>query len=588
MISQNQSNYINKNNVDISVMIYEVKSPPVVQANYQKLFSSDHKHFYWNRDKFAKLKEGDRVFVVNVTTRTILNCFVEKLSIPTEYDDQLDQSSFSDKGEVYKVAGQWNEFICLAIKDEKLVDEEWSWKTLGSGEHTYILGAHVSFSSAVNKVQRIEQLLEVFKDDSKEEELLQHCLEIFKEQVDIPLAKDNSEQPDNDGQQHDLTLFSKQTQEASSSWLPKVQSYIASRGFDYSLADIANFYLSMRTKPLVILAGISGTGKTQLVRQFAKAIGYGDERHCVLIPVRPDWADNSDLIGYKNIQGRFEQQKLLKVLQDALAHPEEIFFVILDEMNLARVEHYFSDFLSVLETRERNNEGVIVTNAILTDDTVNQGIPVSIPQNLMIVGTVNMDETTHPFSRKVLDRANAIEMNHINLHWDLNEIKRTNPVTEVYADAFVSPYLNSIELDSNQKVELEPIIDLLESINEVLEPAGLHFGYRVRDELAFYLCQHKQMKLHDKLIMTDDQALDYQLMQKVLPRIQGSSISVLTALLKLLNQLSGAKIEENMELPAVEKAIKEVSGKLRFPLSINKLLFMLRRFNDDGFTSFWL
>ena len=588
MISQNQSDYINEDNVNISVMIYEVKSPSVVQANYQKLFSSDHKYFYWNRDKFAKLKEEDRVFVVNVTARIVLNCLVEKLSIPTEYDDQLDQSSFSDKGEIYKVAGQWNEFICLAIKDEKLVDEKWIWKTLGSGEHTYILGAHISFSSAANKVQRIEQLLEVFKDYSKEEELLQHCLEMFKEQVDVSLGKDSSEQLDNDNQQHDLSLFAKQTNEASSSWLPKVQSYIASRGFDYSLADIANFYLSMRTKPLVILAGISGTGKTQLVRQFAKAIGYGDERHCVLIPVRPDWVDNSDLIGYKNIKGRFEQQKLLKVLQDALAHPEEMFFVILDEMNLARVEHYFSDFLSVLETRERNHEGVIVTNEILTDDTVNQGIPVSIPQNLMIIGTVNMDETTHPFSRKVLDRANAIEMNHINLHWDSNEIKRTNPVTGIYADIFVSPYLNSIELDINQKAELEPIINLLESINEVLEPAGLHFGYRVRDELAFYLCQHKQMRLHDESIMTNDQALDYQLMQKVLPRIQGSSISVLTALLKLLNQLSNAKIEENMELPAVEKALKEVSGKLKFPLSINKLLFMLRRFNDDGFTSFWL
>lgn len=386
----------------------------------------------------------------------------------------------------------------------------------------------------------------------------------------------------------DRLLPTQSTQLVASEWLPKVHAYIASKGFNYSLADVANFYLAICSKPLVILAGISGTGKTQLVRQFAKAIGYGDDRHCALIPVRPDWADNSDLVGYRNIQGKFEQQKLLKVLQDALAHPDEPFFVILDEMNLARVEHYFSDFLSVMETRERNSDNMIVTNPVLVDDTVNSGVPVTIPQNLIIVGTVNMDETTHPFSRKVLDRANAIEMNDIDLPWGTDVPEHAQAISGIYADMFVSPYLNSIELTAKQKQSLTPVIELLVRINTILEPAGLHFGYRVRDELAFYLCQHAELDFASKQIMTADDALDYQLMQKVLPRIQGSALTVLTALLQLLKELSGAEITDDMELPAVKTAMKKVEANLKYPRSVKKLQFMLQRFNDDGFTSFWL
>ncbi|MFK5950110.1 MAG: AAA family ATPase, partial [Methylococcales bacterium] len=402
-------------------------------------------------------------------------------------------------------------------------------------------------------------------------------------EVDITIEEDPALVPEIEN-----PLPSKHTEAECKTWLPKVQQFMASKGFDFSLPDVTNFYLALRTKPLVILAGISGTGKTQLVRQFAKAIGYGDERHCVLIPVRPDWADNSDLVGYRNIQGQFEQQKLLKVLQDALAHPDEPFFVILDEMNLARVEHYFSDFLSVLETRERNTDNVILTNPVVTDSTVNRGVPVTIPQNLMIVGTVNMDETTHPFSRKVLDRANAIELNEVSLPWRTTELNGVSVVTGIYSDSFVVPYLNSIELSEAQKQALQPVIELLVKINNLLEPAGLHFGYRVRDEVAFYMTQFEELDFSADYGMTMDDALDYQLMQKVLPRIQGSSMAVLTTLLMLLKEFSGASITTEMEYTEVEKILNELSVPHKYPRSVNKLLFMLRRFNEDGFTSFWL
>lgn len=742
--------------INLSAMVYEVKSPAVVQANYDKLFSSDRSRFYWNSNKFNKLKTGDPVFVVNAKAHTVLYCLVETLSVPAKYDHEKDHSTFSHNGESYSVAGQWQAFVSLKVHDEKKVRDAWRWKTLGSAEHTYISGSDVSVSSALNNIERVNLLLEAFSAYSDAEVQLQACFQALKKKVpvqtlhthekepkvwfvmqgktfspergqkylwaplkdkrglpqahwealtevkpgdiivhnsnggiqgislvtalatecedpfgdasewrglgrkvdiamqcllepaitpddlrryQIPLAQAldsvrgpfNAQGTGNQGYLYEFTwealaillnnkkvalpdsilqwlpqvevdllaqsttdlelnrlLPTQSTQLAASEWLPKVQAYIASKGFDYSLADVANFYLAICSKPLVILAGISGTGKTQLVRQFAKAIGYGDDRHCVLIPVRPDWTDNSDLIGYRNIQGKFEQQKLLKVLQDALAHPDEPFFVILDEMNLARVEHYFSDFLSVMETRERNSDNMIVTNSVLTDDTVNHGVPVTIPQNLIIVGTVNMDETTHPFSRKVLDRANAIEMNHIDLSWGTHTVEQTQPISGIYADMFVSPYLNSIELTAKQKLDLASVVELLVRINAILEPAGLHFGYRVRDELAFYLCQHAELEFSKQQIMTAEDALDYQLMQKVLPRIQGSALSVLTVLIELLKELSGAEITLDMELPAVIAAIKKTESNVKYPRSVKKLQFMLQRFNDDGFTSFWL
>lgn len=119
--------------------------------------------------------------------------------------------------------------------------------------------------------------------------------------------------------------------------LAHIHEYISGQGFFYAKQDIANFFLALKTKPFVILSGISGSGKTQLVRQFAAALGYAD--HCTLIPVGADWTDSTDLLGYQDLQGNFRTRPLLDTILAAYAQPEAPFFAILDEMNLARVEY---------------------------------------------------------------------------------------------------------------------------------------------------------------------------------------------------------------------------------------------------------
>jgi len=263
----------------------------------------------------------------------------------------------------------------------------------------------------------------------------------------------------------------------------------------------------------------------------------------------------------------------------------KVFFVLLDEMNLARVEHYFSDFLSVIETRQKD-DGRIVTDKILHKTEVGQNdqelCKLYFPDNFYLVGTVNMDETTHPFSRKVLDRANSIELNEVHLKWHNTDLPEVEPLNDVENDFLKASYVLSRELSTEDKNSLSPVLEKLVELNDILKKADLQFGYRVRDEICFYMLYRKN--IYD--ILPFETALDFQIMQKILPRIQGSSQRIKRVIIELIKHLSGKNdINDSYNYDAIEEALSNV---VTYPKSLSKLLFMLRRFEDDGFTSFWL
>ncbi len=362
--------------------------------------------------------------------------------------------------------------------------------------------------------------------------------------------------------------------------------YITNLGFQYQFEEIANFYLSLRAKPFVILAGISGTGKTQLPRKFAAALGFSKEQ-VIQLPVRPDWTDSSDLLGYTSLEGNFIPKDLTLAIQRATANPDKPYFFILDEMNLARVEHYFSDYLSVIETRERVGKE-IKTDPILREEILKTAKNKSdfkemgLPQNLYLIGTVNMDETTHAFSKKVLDRANSIEMNEVDLNWIKSNSKSVEKLNNISNEIFHTVYLNSEELNEANKKSISDEMNLLQQINKILENADLHFAYRVRDEIAFYLIINKTHEL-----INSNTAFDFQLVQKILPRIHGSSERVQTVLVELLNLLEGKDFRSsNFEFSMLNGKID--MDNLKYRRASKKIIFMLKRFDDDRFTSFWL
>ena len=342
-----------------------------------------------------------------------------------------------------------------------------------------------------------------------------------------------------------------------------IKKFIMAKGFNYDGSLVENFYLSLKSKPFVILAGTSGTGKTRLVRLFAEAI---DAKYH-LVSVRPDWSDSSDLFGHIDLNGVFKKGAIIDFLKNAIEKPEVPHILCLDEMNLARVEYYMSDILSVLETREFDEYGKINTQPLISENYCrwnngkNEYGEMKIPGNFYIVGTVNMDETTFPFSKKVLDRANTIEFSYVDLLSMPSFSKTSSDKIAVTNEFLVSKYITLNDCAAVDKDYIHGICTTLSRINQILAIANAHIGYRVRDEIVFYMLNSREANLLDDKI-----ALDNQIMQKILPRIQGSSESVK----KMLEELKKLCVSE------------------KFEISAKKIDFMITRYEEDGFTSYWL
>ncbi|MGD6878417.1 AAA family ATPase [Bacillus infantis] len=354
-----------------------------------------------------------------------------------------------------------------------------------------------------------------------------------------------------------------------------INLYIASKGFYYPKEEVINLFLSLKTKPFVILSGISGTGKTKMVQWFAESLGANEKNgQFTLIPVRPDWSDGSDLLGYVDIKGDFKEGPLTKAIKAAQKQPDLPYFVLLDEMNLARVEYYFSDILSVMESRRWEN-GKVVSSVLLSEETAK--VEVTLPNNLYVIGTVNMDETTHPFSKKVLDRANTIEFNRVELDnlsflHDLNEV---DPLL-IGQTQLASKYLHLKDLYKEDTEIIEKATSELVRINKSLQLINAHIGYRVRDEICFYLAYNK-----DGDLMTFEEAFDHCILQKILPRLSGSDQRIDRLLRELYLIFTNTEYQEDEVTQFYEESAI-------YPKSARKVIEMLRRLKDDGFTSFWI
>lgn len=538
------------------VLIYEIKSS--AQDNAEQLLDLNNNFFYWNDKFFKKLSIDDYVFVINKHAGYVLFTKLDKKGIPTQI--KSDKTLFSDNGNDYKVRGIWDKFIRLKIILNLPTNNYWEWKSLGSSEITYINGDNIKIKSYENRIENINQLMDL-SQNTEYQKVLKECLKNFEPKE--PKTNGNVVKSIKD-----------------------ICNYINAKGFQYSYDEIANFYLCLRVKPFVILAGISGTGKTQLPRRFAEALGFSIEQ-VFQIPVRPDWTDSSDLLGYTSLDGKFIPKELTHAIIRANKNPDKPYFFILDEMNLARVEHYFSDFLSVIETREKKN-GKIQTDPILKEELFNEAInkdefpECGWPENLYLIGTVNMDETTHTFSRKVLDRANTIEMNKVDLNWPTINDQNIPALSGIKNDFFECDYLSSIDLKESDKEKISREMQILQKINNILEVADLHFAYRIRNEIAFYLLLNKKYNLLDETT-----AFDFQIVQKILPRIHGSSERVQTVLVEMLNLLEGKDFRSSgFDISMIDGKIGYED--LKYKRASKKIIFMLKRFNDDRFTSFWL
>ncbi|MCL4743783.1 MAG: hypothetical protein KJZ83_00060 [Burkholderiaceae bacterium] len=286
--------------------------------------------------------------------------------------------------------------------------------------------------------------------------------------------------------------------------LAEIENAIRQAGGHYPSGEIVRYHAALSFldhKHFVILTGLSGTGKTQLAIQYARAVhGLNDpaahDAFLFICPVRPEWTDPTGLTGYYDVlSNRYVVPPFLEAVLVATAHPDSPVFVILDEMNLARVEYYFSDVLSAIETRGSLQ---LHSNAVplegTTGTTIRAAMP--LPSNLYITGTVNIDETTNPISDKVLDRAILIDMSAVD-------------ITGFFAGlAERAPAL------ANARAQCEPVLVPLQT---VLARQGLGFGYRTAEEVLRY-----HAFATGTLGAQPDGTLDDLLVQKVLVKLRGS------------------------------------------------------------------
>jgi MoxR-like ATPase len=358
---------------------------------------------------------------------------------------------------------------------------------------------------------------------------------------------------------------------AESDVLTYIERFIASQGFTFPEIAVRDYYVALKTKPFVILSGISGTGKTRLTELMAEALTGNVSGQYLLLPVRPDWTDSTSLLGYQNLlTDHYVSTPFLDKLVIA-AQPENrerAFFLCLDEMNLARVEHYFADILSAMETR---------SHTIPLQGAQNRSV--TLPPNVFLTGSVNVDEATHPFSKKVLDRANTIEFTEVTLRAPLPTLPKSLPdiPARERQRIFLTARVADVRAAEERLRSLEPgfpdrVIETLAALNEKLHSRGLQFGYRVRDEAMRYIANSFAADAAGTgLLLPVDReenftaALDLQILQKALPRISGTD----EALGKML-----ADLESWADAEAL-------------PRSRAKIARMRRRAAEDGFVTFY-
>ena len=417
-----------------------------------------------------------------------------------------------------------------------------------------------------------------------------------------------------------------------------------------------SFFTALRTKPFMLLAGISGTGKSRIVRKLAqatvteglqKAEGYkgtdfANDRWTLhspanfeLIQVKPNWHNSMDVIGYlSNIPSpHYVFTPFIEFIVKAWQHPEVPFFLCLDEMNLAPVEEYFAEFLSAIESRSFEGEEYLTDPIIkpfnsfgedVAKTMVNTLFPnftagdtesaitkvikhfrtrgLTLPKNLIVIGTVNMDETTFSFSRKVLDRAMSVEMNEVNYDSFLtdttdDDLKAIVEAFEENDDADLNALLVDRHIEAREIIDglgddARSAIDYLKRINALLEGTPFKLGYRAANEALIYLQASQEFGQTDRIA-----ALDNFTLMKILSRIEGDETK-----LKITDSEADkeriTKAEVNVDeakqygdlniLTALRHIITNQLGEQDKQLhSVKKIDSMLSQLKRDHFVSFW-
>ena len=375
--------------------------------------------------------------------------------------------------------------------------------------------------------------------------------------------------------------------------LERLIGVLAARGYRYEPWAAAAYVTALRTKPFVLLAGVTGVGKSRLPVLVAEATGGA----ATVLPVRPDWTDPAETMGFVDLGGRFRPGAVLRAAHVASEDPGRFHTLVLDEMNLGRPEHYLAEVLSRMEQRAPAPGGYesppLLTDTLPAGDALWQAV--RLPPTLGLVGTVNVDESAHAFSRKVLDRAFVIELDARDLG-DWQNAAADVPADQWPAEAWTPRAVRLGELadlSSNEHATVSAAVDAVSEAGEILAPSGLGVGYRTRDEAALFALHAAETP---NVFRTDAGGpvapLDIALLTKLVPRLDGARAAARAAAYGLLGwSLSGsvadARDAERIADDWIAEGRPAALADARFPRPAARLARIVEGALDDGVASFW-
>ena len=421
----------------------------------------------------------------------------------------------------------------------------------------------------------------VFNVDNVIDSLSKVC-NIYKNHFEGKNTADIKEKPSC----KEVSLYTQEKIEEKQTFkIANIINYINETGLLYSPSLIKRFAFSLMAKRFLILSGLAGSGKTQLALAFAKALVEDKEKQMCMVSVGADWTNREPLLGYPTALRPGEYIKPENGVLDLLIeankpqNASKPFFLILDEMNMSYVERYFADFLSAMESHEAialwkecNNEC----------ESCECEVPerIGLPDNLFIIGTINVDETTYMFSPKVLDRANVIEfkISIDEMTEFLDGIRQVDcssicsKAAEMGAD-FVK-LANCKDFDN-----VEATTDTLKAFFTELKSVNAEFGYRSATEIFRFISQaHKNDDTAEK--MDKEEVLDAAILQKLLPKLHGSRKKLEPALKGLWKLCFDPSIKDTMQIA------RENIDKAIYKESADKIFRMYESAYANGFTSF--
>ncbi|PWV44850.1 McrB family protein [Chitinophaga sp. S165] len=562
--------------------VYDVRNG---DTDYRNMLSRNKDAIFWDEAILKNAQEGDVVFFVNREEKEVLYTVATDV-VCTGVRSQHTWLKEFTYGDGLYASREGDEFRKYAVLQWEAIPRGWKWtKPL---RHNGIADVWIpGEADNAYRLARMNDLGQLF-DQGPARDMLEQCNPHLKG-INLTVNQTKIE----------MALVTQPKTMSGSKRLKRAKDEFPSYGitFDHPYRQLL---MSVRTKPFVLLSGVSGTGKSWLVRKLAyitctdSALRNEDyPGNIQIIRVRPDWHEPDDLLGYAMIRAdmsRYHCTDLLRFIVKASQYPHVPFFVCLDEMNLARIEHYFSDFLSILETGRRK-DGEIVYDAFISKESVAiysredpefwaklgiEGNPkmqayflsrgIMLPANLTVIGTINMDETTHILSKRVLDRTIVIEMQGMDIEHGLTSPVETWEYPDTYEAAAVlmEGKLSGREAYNNSPKVGTQIMNELKKLNGILIDSPFAISYRVREDILLYCAYNEALAAYGTMPANWlNICLDEIICMKILTRISGDDTECGDIIEKLL--------AATRQYPNCQRKLSRIQLQLR----------------KTGLTSFW-